>query len=406
MLDHLHNKNIHIVGISGAEGAAVAVFLAKNVSATYTFHDLSEKASFEESFNLFHDSYTDSEKKAYFSKLKNSNAVFHFKDSYLTDIEQADTVFVPQTWFRHPQNNILKKQKDTLSSITQLYFEIAQCKIVGVTGTAGKSTTSKLIHTLFTEAGVKSILSGNDRHVRQDLDKVAELSPDDVLVLEISHRQLITGLRKSPDIAVITNVFPNHKDDTDTFEEYVEVKKHIYAFQHADQSLIVNADDEYVKDSKSKGKTYYFSMNDHGSDGAFVRYDEIWIRKEGREMRILETRDLSIKGDHNIMNVLAAIYAAYDFGVGTKEIRRTIQAFKPPHSRLEDIGEVSGIKIVDDSKGGNNLATISAVRSFSKPVVLIMGGTRKDISDTEFDDLAAAIIGGSVKSVVIIGKKK
>lgn len=406
MLEYLHNKKIHIVGVSGAEGAAVAVFLAEKVTATFVFHDLAEKEKFEESFNSFHDSYEDAEKKKYFSRLQNIEADIHFKDSYLSDVEQADIIFVPQTWFRHSQNDALKTQKDKLSSITRLYFEIAQCKIVGITGTAGKSTTSKLIHAIFTEAGVYSVLSGNDRHVKQDLEQVAQLSKDDVLVLEISHRQLITGLRKSPDIAVVTNVFPNHKDDTDTFEDYIEVKKHIFAFQRDDQNLIVNADDEYLKNSKSKGKTYYFSMNDHGKDGAFVRYDEIWIRKDGREMRILETRDLSVRGDHNIMNVLAAIYAAYDYGIGTKEIRRTIQTFKPPYSRLEDIGEISGVKIVDDSKGGNNLATISAVKSFSKPVVLLMGGTRKDISDTEFDDLADIIIGSTVKSVVIIGELK
>lgn len=406
MLDHLQKKNVHIVGVSGAEGSAVARFLSKHIDASFSFHDFVEKEKFKESFFSFHDAYSEDEKEEVFADIEAINAERHFKDTYLKGVEDADVIFVPQTWFRHESNSKLKDLKDKLTSITRLYFEIAPCKVIGVTGTAGKSTTSKLAYTILKEAGVTTILAGNERKQKQDLEGVTKLPEDGALVLEVSHRQLITGLRTSPDIAVVTNIFPHHKDDSSSFEEYVGIKKSLYKKQKPTQVAILNADDESLKDEKSPGPTYFFSISEHENDGAFVRHSEVWLRKDGKERRICDTRDLGLKGDHNVMNVLAASFAAYEFGVGTKEIRKTVTTFASFGSRMENMGKIDGVTIIDDSKGGSSIATIAALSAFPQKKVHIVGGTRKDITETEFDTLAQAMLDNSVHTVIAIGEMK
>lgn len=405
MLEHLTQKTIHIVGIAGAEGSAVALFLAKHVSAKqFVFHEMSEEKDFKQKFFSYHDGYSKQEKDSLFSELKKIEAQFHFKGSYLEGIDDADVIYVPQSWFRYSENDVLKNHTDKLSSLTRLYLELAKCKVIGVTGTAGKSTTTALIQAMLVEAGVNSILSGNERHLKQDVEAVSMLEENDALVLEISHRQLIVGLRKSPDIAVITNILPHHKDDSDSFEEYADVKKSIFAQQNTGQSAILNLDDELLANEQSKGVTYYFSLDEHGRDGAFVRHNELWLKKDGSEKRICDVRDVALRGEHNLRNVLAASFAAFEFGVGTKEIRRVVTTFTALHSRMEKIAEIDGVTIIDDSKGGSSPATISAIRAFAKPKVLIAGGTRKEISEDEFDSLAEAIVENNVIAVVLIGK--
>lgn len=278
------NKNIHIIGISGAEGSAIARFLMSNGVKDITGHDFCEERDFEKSFNSFHDWISSKEKRRAYLKLKRLPIKFRFKDYYLIDVHQADLIFVPQSWFRYKENEKLKRLKDKIpfSSITKLYFQLCPCPIIGVTGTSGKSTTARIIYEILRKGHAKGqvYFSGNDRQNVQVLDQILNIKPEDVLVLEISNRQLMIDLERSPYIAVITNISPNHIDDHGTYQNYINTKKKILKYQTRKDFAVLNYDNKITKEfaKDCKAQPFLFSSQKL-EEGAFVKEKNLIIKK-------------------------------------------------------------------------------------------------------------------------------
>lgn len=405
MLEVFQNKNIHIIGATGAEGAALALFLPKKIKADFTFHDFCEKKDFKANFFSFHDAYSVKEKEKLFAELLRLKEKIKFKKEYLQNIETADFIFVPQSWFRYPENKILEDYRAKFYNITKLYLNLARCSIFGVTGTLGKSTTSSLIAEIIAATGKKVLSSGNERHVRQYLEEIPQLKASDSLVLEISNRQLMLDLGKSPNFAVITNIVPNHLDDHGTFENYVQTKQSIYSHQCANDFLITSHDSEVTNNFSGPGKTYFFSLLEELEEGAFLRNQALLLRLNGRENRICEKHELKLQGEHNLSNVLAASLTCFLAGVPIKIIRQAILNFKNLEARLQFVGEKNGVWFYNDSKSCNPEATAAAIRTFKKPLILIAGGSRKKVYGGEFEKMAEAIIINKVKGLVLIGEK-
>jgi UDP-N-acetylmuramoylalanine--D-glutamate ligase len=410
LLDKIRDKNIHIVGVSGAEGSALAAFFYSLGFKNITGHDFCEKGDFRKSFFSFHDAMSEKEKEAEYSKLKKSKVKINFKENYLKDAEKADMIFVPQSWFRYECNEPLKKLsgKIELYNITKLYFDLCRAPIVAITGTSGKSTTSRLVYEILQrdkDRKGKVYFSGNDRENIQILDKIFNIKEDDILVLEVSNRQLKINFNKGPHIGIITNISPNHLDDHKDFVDYANTKKKLLKNQTEKDLSILNYDTKTLHDVKTKSKTYFFSHGIEIDRGAFLRGDDMIITDDSREYKICSTKDLKIPGPHNIENALAASLAGYLSAVNTKYIREALMEFKGLKSRIELVREINGIKYYNDSTACNPSGTIVAISSFIEPIILIAGGERKVTGEGEFEEMAKSIVEKNVKVLLLIGKK-
>lgn len=400
-------KNIHIVGISGAEGSAIASFLIGQNFKNITAHDFCEADKFKESFFSFHDALVESEKEKLFSRIKNSNIKMQFKSDYLKGVEEADIIFVPQSWFRYEFNKPLNKlfKKVEFCNITKLYFELCKAPIVAVTGTSGKSTTARLIYEIFKKEGKREVyFSGNDRENVQILDKVLEINEEDLLVLEVSNRQLKIDLEKSPHIGVITNISPNHLDDHKDFDDYMRTKNRLIKYQNEDDIAILNYDIKDLPNFEIESKAYYFTAKRNLDKGAFLRGSDLVIIVEGREYKICSSLDLKLLGKHNIENVLAASLVAVLSEVNTKIIRDAVTEFGGLKSRLELVRELGGVKYYNDSTACNPEGLEVAIKSFREPIILIAGGVRKKMIPKEIERMAQAIVQRKVKGLVLIGQ--
>lgn len=410
ILDELKNKKIHIVGISGAEGSAVASLLISLKFKKIWGHDFCEEKDFKNSFFSFHDGLKIPEKEKAFRKIKKSGIKIYFKNKYLKGVNHADIIFVPQSWFRYPCNKPLKNLSKNIKfyNITKLYFNLCQAPIYAVTGTSGKSTTARLIYEIFKKSPIKTYFSGNDRENIQVIEDILKTKKKDALVLEVSNRQLKIDLEKSPHIGVITNISPNHMDDHKNFADYVKTKKSLLQYQTNSDFAILNYDNEFTKEIAQhiKSKIFYFSSRNELDEGAFLKNNNLVIQKNNNEYKICSVQDLKIPGKHNIENVLAAAATAFLAGINTKTIRNVISSFRGLKSRLEFVRELSGVKYYEDSSACNPDGPKVAVESFKEPIILIAGGERKKPVPGEFEEMAKAIVLNRVKVLLLIGEKK
>ncbi len=410
-LENLKEKNIHVIGISGDEGSAIVRFLASQGFKNIIGHDFCKKEEFKKNFYAFHDALDEQEKEKMFLEIDNLGIKINFKDEYLKDIDQAEMIFVPQSWFRYDFNEpLLELQKKIeFCNITKLYFNLCEAPIIAVTGTSGKSTTTRLIYEIFKkdreDKSGKVYFSGNDRENVQILDKILDIKKEDLLILEVSNRQLKIDLGKSPHIGVITNISHNHLDDHDDFIDYVEIKKSLLEHQQEDDIAILNYNTKELQSISTASKLYYFSVKKKINEGSFLKNDDLIISKDNSEYKICSRFDLNIPGIHNIENVLAASLAAFMGGVNTKIIRETVTSFRGLKSRIELIRELKGVKYYNDSTACNPDGLRMAIKSFNYPIILIAGGTRKKEIPDEMEKMAEDIVNNKVKLLLLIGEK-
>lgn len=411
-LNSLKDKKIHIVGLSGTEGAAVASFLIKhNIEKNVEASDFNSKNNLKESFFKFHSTLSKKERDKLLNSILNSKIKIHYKDKYLKNVEKADIIFASQGWIKHKQNyprlsNIFKKNKEKFFSMTKLYLEMSEAKTIGVTGSNGKSTTVRLIYEMCKRGDKKTFFAGNDRANIQVLDKLENMKPSDLFVLEISDRQLIMPIKKSPHIAVITNIVPNHLDDHGTFARYIKIKKRILDYQTKNDSAVLNYDNRITKrlSKDVQGKVYYFSTKNNLKRGAFIDNNSIVLNISGKKETI-PISYIKIPGKHNIENILAASLAASLAGISSFNIKKAIEKFHGLKQRLEYVSTKKGRKFFYDRQGTTSDATIAALKAFDNNIIHIVGGEDKGM---EYERLAK-IIAEKVKYLIILpgtGSKK
>lgn len=288
-----------------------------------------------------------------------------------------------------------------LTSEIELLMELAPCKTIGVTGSDGKTTTTTLISMFLKEAGFNVWLGGN---IGIPLfSKLDEMKSTDVIVLELSSFQLMTA-KKSADVAVVTNISPNHLDYHRSYEEYIEAKENIFLHQN-DGTVIFNADDamtdKFLKDIESKGlSTYvkYFSLNSMNKVGCFYNDGFIWYN-DGEHLEKIESKDnILLVGMHNIANICAAASAVISL-TGIDAIKRVITTFKGVKHRMEHIATINGVKWYNDSIGTSPSRTMAGLNSFDKKIILIAGGYDKHIP---YDVIGKPIL-DKVKHLVLLG---
>ncbi|NDD27472.1 MAG: UDP-N-acetylmuramoyl-L-alanine--D-glutamate ligase [Proteobacteria bacterium] len=398
----LRGYNVHVVGLAGAEGAAIARFLVHHGVAGVTAHDTSTLDTFEKNVRLSHVGLNPRERGEHVRELLSLPMRRCLGAEYLDGIEQAEVVFVPQGWFLYPSNDRLRPLRaeggPVFSQMTELYFRLAPCPVAAVTGTNGKSTTTRLLSDLMGASSRPHLFAGNDRRNVQVLDRIETFDPRGVLVLEVSNRQLI-DLSPRPHVGVITNVTPDHVEEHGSFEAYTAVKRKIVAAQRPDDIAVLNADDPISSRFDTKARVLRFSLRPIEGDGAFVDARGVLrLRFDGAEDVLLERRQLKVRGDHNVANVLAASLAARTLGVDNDTIRAVLGAFKGIALRLQHIADVDGVAYYNDVKATTPEAALAAVEAFHEPLHVIVGGGDKGL---DYGRLAEAIVARARHLVVL-----
>ena len=293
-----------------------------------------------------------------------------------------------------------QKRGAIVTSEIEMLMNTCPCKIIGVTGSDGKTTTTTLIYEILKAGGYNCHLGGN---IGVPLfTKVKDFKEDDIVVLELSSFQLM-GMEISPDIAVVTNVSPNHLDKHSSYEEYIEAKKTIFAYQDNEGKVILNYDNDITREfaKEAEGKVVFFSSKTKLDDG-FVYdsdYEKIKECHDGIRKHLLEVKDVHLRGVHNYENICAALAATAGL-VDTETQIEAVKNFKGVEHRLEFVRELDGVKWYNDSIGTSPSRTIAGLNSFDEKIVLIAGGYDKNL---DYQPLARPIL-DKVTKLIVMGK--
>ncbi|KKP80314.1 MAG: UDP-N-acetylmuramoylalanine-D-glutamate ligase [Candidatus Moranbacteria bacterium GW2011_GWF2_35_39] len=383
----LKNKRITVMGLGLHGGGVGTVRFLFEVGAKITVTDLKSKEELASSLEKLKD-------------LKNISYVFqqHRPEDFLS----ADMVIKnPSAPWNNKQIKLALENKIPVEIDSSLFFKLCKNPIIGVTGTKGKTTTATLIYEILRLAGKNPIKVGIGQ--TSVLDKLKELKKDSAVVFELSSWRLSAlGKNKiSPETALITNIYPDHLNYYKSMDEYITDKKNIFLYQKNENSCVINNDNELIKkfEGEIKSKLIKFSKNKI-SEGRAVYLDKgvIYFNDGMDEKKIVEVSEIKIKGEHNLENIMAASAVSLAIGIKIEIIQKAIKEFSGIAHRLELVRELDGIKYINDTAATTPEAGISALKSFSEPIILIAGGSDKNLDMTEF----SKIICKKVKGVVFL----
>ncbi len=315
-------------------------------------------------------------------ELESLGAKFQLGEDYLNKLYKFDVIF--RTPGLSPNNPALVEAAQRGSRITsemELFFALCPCRMIAVTGSDGKTTTTTLISEFLKEAGYNVYVGGNIG--KPLLPNVADMEPEDMVVLELSSFQLMS-MQQSPDIAVFTNLSPNHLDYHHTMEEYTAAKLNIFRHQDENGRAVFNFDNDITRDlaKQAPGHMTYFSRKNTLELGVYLRDNAIWLNNEMGNREVLPLDDIQIPGVHNIENYMAAI-AAVDGIVPDKCVRAVAKRFTGVEHRIELVRELAGVKYYNDSIGTSPTRTMACLDSFQQKLILIAGGYDKGVPFTQ-----------------------
>lgn len=270
--------------------------------------------------------------------------------------------------------------------------------VIGITGSAGKTTTTALTGAMVRESGLTTWVGGNiGRPLISELDRIQS---DDIVVQELSSFQL-QQWTTSPPIAAVLNITPNHLDRHKTMAAYIKAKSNILRYQEPGNIALLSADDPGAVELKRlvRGRLRQFSLELPVEDGAFVGEGKIWLTDSDREWAVCEVAEIPLRGRHNVLNVLAASVLADSVGVTAEQMNRAIRDFEPVEHRLELVRTINGVQYVNDSIATSPERAIAALDSFEEPLILLAGGRDKGMVWDEWSHRVLA----RAKAVVLFG---
>ena len=285
-----------------------------------------------------------------------------------------------------------------VTSEIELFMKICPCQIIGITGSDGKTTTTTLTYEILKKSGYNTYVGGN---IGTPLfTKLNEIIPDDKVVLELSSFQLME-MDVSPDIAVITNITPNHLNVHKDYQEYIDSKKNIFKHQNKDGILVLNYDNEITREcsKEANGKVIFFSSREIIDYGYIVDGDIIKKCEDKLRKHVVNTKELILRGTHNYENVCSAL-AATNTLVDEEKAVEIIKEFPGVEHRIEFVKEIDNVKWFNDSASTTPSRGISALNSFTEQIILIAGGADKNL---DYTPIAKPIL-DKVKTLILIGQ--
>ncbi len=378
-VESIRNKRVAVIGIGVSNTPLLERLLAEGVRVTAC------------------DRCTREQMGQQAEELERRGCVLHLGADYLTGLD-AEVIFrTPGLRPDVPEIAACVAKGAVLTSEMEVFFAVCPCPIIAVTGSDGKTTTTTIIAELLKAAGKRVWVGGNIG--RPLLCEADNMTAEDYVVLELSSFQLMT-MTRSPHIAVVTNLAPNHLDMHRDMAEYVAAKENIFRHQGKGDVAVFNADNAITAEqlTRAQGRARAFSRRSEVADGVFLRDEDIVCRSSGHERVIMKTSDIRIPGVHNVENYMAAI-AAVDGLVEDEAIRDFARSFGGVEHRIELVRIYRGVRYYNDSIASSPSRTIAGLRSFREKVILIAGGYDKHIP---FDVLGPEIV-AHVKLLVLCG---
>lgn len=381
-LKSLENKRIAVIGI-GVSNTPLIRLLLKN-GCTVTACDRSER----ESFGVIAD------------ELESLGAELRLGEAYLDELDH-DVIFrTPGMRPDIPQLIKAEEKGAIITSEMEAFFDVCPCKIIAVTGSDGKTTTTTIISELLKAVGKTVYLGGN---IGTPLFPIAgEISEGDFAVLELSSFQLMT-MKKSPQIAVITNISPNHLDYHKSMEEYTLAKENIFLHQRREDVLVLNADNDITNSFSglSSGDVRMFSRIKKPENGCYFDGIAVFRAEDGNLTEIVKAKEIKLPGVHNVENFMAAFCALS--GIVEDAICHEVAIkFGSVEHRIEFVRELRRVKYYNDSIASSPSRTMAGLRAFSQKLILVAGGKDKNIA---YDELGPEIV-EHVKALFLTGDKK
>lgn len=325
-------------------------------------------------------------------------AVLSLGEHYLDDLDVDIALRTPGMRFWCDELNALRERGVIITSEMEIFFDICPCRIFAVTGSDGKTTTTTVISEMLKEEGYTVHLGGNIG--KPLLPEIESISPDDIAVVELSSFQLIS-MTQSPDVAVVTNLQPNHLDIHKDMEEYIEAKKNIILYQNKNNKAVLNYDNEITRffEEDCQGEVVFFSRRKKLHNGAYLDGDMIVYNERGMLFDVLDIRDIRIPGMHNVENYMTAICAVWGV-VSLKTIRKVAQEFAGVEHRAEFVRELDGVRYYNDSIASSPTRTASGTLSlYDFKIILIAGGYDKHLDYTDL----GTVICNKVKVAILMG---
>lgn len=327
------------------------------------------------------------------------NIKCYFSDETAWDITPDVLVRTPGMNFYSEKINKMREKNVVVTSEMEIFFDYCPCAIIGITGSDGKTTVTSIISEILKRDGKTVHVGGNIGTPL--LPKIEKIRKDDIAVVELSSFQLIS-MRKSPEIAVITNISPNHLDIHSGMDEYVSAKKQIFLHQNAFSNTVLNYDNSETRKfaNEVRGEVTFFSFSKKLKNGVWKDNDNNIVSSvNGKDKVIMNAADIKIPGNHNIENYLAAIACVRDM-VSKESIIQTAREFEGVQHRIEFVREIGGIRFYNDSIASTPTRTISGALSvFDGNITLIAGGYDKKLTFTEL----ASKINEKVSVLVLLG---
>lgn len=384
-LSSLRNKTVAVIGIGVSNRPLIELLLSRGVAVTAC--DKKDRATLG----------------APAEELVGKGCRLRLGPDYLKDLTE-DVIFrTPGMRPDLPELNAAVERGSTLTSEMEVFFEVCPCPILAVTGSDGKTTTTTIIAELLRAAGKTVHLGGNIGHPL--LSETGGMKAEDIAVLELSSFQLMT-MTRSPHIAVVTNLAPNHLDVHKDYAEYISAKENIFTHQSASDIAVFNADNEVTRSfvGRQRGTLRTFSRRETVGRGAYLAPDDagegqaIWMSNENGRRQVLPLAEIKLPGIHNVENYMAAI-AAVDRLVPDKIIRDFAKNFGGVEHRIELVRELDGVRYYNDSIASSPSRTIAGLNAFPEKVILIAGGKDKGIS---YDSLGP-VVNEHVKLLILCG---
>lgn len=284
----------------------------------------------------------------------------------------------------------------------ELAYRYTKGRIIGITGTNGKTTTTTLVGKIMKSYFPEVYVVGNIGNSYTDI--ALNTTENTIIVIELSSFQLETIHTFKPEVSTILNITPDHLDRHHTMEEYISMKERIALNQTMSEVCILNYEDEILRDMAGRlnTKVIFFSSKRILDEGLSLDEDDIYFSSENKRQFVCNVNELHILGRHNYENVMAAVGIAIRMGVPMEDIRRTILNFKAVEHRIEYVETINGVTYYNDSKGTNPDASIKAIQAMKYPTILIAGGYDKKVS---FNSWVEAF-GDKVKYLVLLGQTK
>ena len=377
--EFIKNKNVAVVGI-GVSNIPLIKFLVK-LGANVTAFDKKTKDELGDIAEEF----------------EKINVKLELGENYLDNLTGFDVVFKTPS-MRIDCDALLRVKKGGAYITSEMEEFVRYCrgKIFGITGSDGKTTTTTIISKLLIEQGYKTWVGGNIGNPL--FANIEEIKEEDKVVLELSSFQLMT-MNSPIDVAVVTNLAPNHLDMHKDMEEYIDSKKNIFLYQSENDILVINRENDITHNfvTEAKGKVVEFSSKREIEDGAYLKNDVLYLNSK----EICKKEDIVIKGIHNVENYLAAFLATQN-DVSIEVMKKVAMNFTGVEHRCELVREVDGVKYYNDSIASSPTRTLAGLKAFEKKVILIAGGYDKHLP---FEPLAEEGY-PYIKELILLGATK